>query len=78
MERLLALEQHFKGGRLRCAFEQGDLLIAIEGKNRFEIGSMFKTLNDPSRARTVVDDLTEIVRVIDAVLTAELSALPNP
>lgn len=78
MERLLALEQHFKGGKLRCAFEQGDLLIAIEGKNRFEIGSMFKTLNDASRAKSVVDDLTEIVRVVDAVLTAERAALHNP
>ena len=78
MERLLALEQHFKGGKLRCAFEQGDLLIAIEGKNRFEIGSMFKTLNDPSRAKGVVDDVTEIVRVVNAVLTAEISALPHP
>ena len=77
MERLLALEQHFKCGKLRCGFEQGDLLIAIEGKNRFEIGSMFKTLNDASRAKSVVDDITEIVRVVDAVLTAELSALPN-
>ena len=49
-----------------------------QGKNRFEIGSMFKTLNDPTRAKGVIDDVTEIVRVVDAVLTAEVSALPNP
>lgn len=77
MERLLTLEQRFRGARLRCAFDQGELLIAIEGKNRFEIGSMFATLNDPSRAKTVIGDLTEIVRIVDAVLTAEQSALPT-
>jgi hypothetical protein len=77
MERLLALEERFKGGRLRCAFEHGELLIAVEGKNRFEIGSMFRTLNDPTRARSVVGDITEIVRVVDAVLTAEQGAPPT-
>jgi hypothetical protein len=77
MERLLALEERFRGARLRCAFEGGELLIAIEGKNRFEIGTMFSSLNDPKRAKSVIDDLTEIVRVVDAVLTAELGALPT-
>ena len=67
----------FEQCKLRCAFEEGALLIAIEGKNRFEIGSMFRTLNDPSRAKTVVGDLTEIVRIVDAVLTAEQGALPT-
>lgn len=76
MERLLALETQFQGKRLRCAFIDGDLLIAIEGGDKFEIGSMFSKLDDIERARTIVKDIAEIMRVIDAVLTAEQGALP--
>jgi hypothetical protein len=75
MERLLALEERFHGAKIRCAFQEGDLLIAIEGKNRFEIGSMFQPLPDPARAKSVVDDIAEILRIVDAVLTAEQSPL---
>src|SRR5262249_17869964 len=54
MERLLALEAHFDGKRLRCAFEGGDLLLAVEGRDRFELGSMFRPLADRDRVRIVV------------------------
>lgn len=77
MERLLELETQFKGEKLRCAFEQGDLLIAVEGGDKFEMGSMFKRLDDIERARRVVADVAQIMRVIDAVLTAERGALPH-
>ena len=76
MERLLALETQFKGKKLRCAFVAGDLLIAVEGGDKFEIGSMFARLDDISRARAIVADVAGIMRVIEAVLTAEHSALP--
>lgn len=76
MERLLALESQFKGKNLRGAFVDGDLLIAVEGGDKFEIGTMFAKLDDIERARNVVRDITEIMRVIDAVLTAEQGALP--
>jgi hypothetical protein len=77
MERLLELETAFKGKNLRGAFAEGDLLIAIEGGDKFEVGSMFSNLNDIARARTIVGDVAEIMRLIDAVLTAEQGALPN-
>jgi Protein of unknown function (DUF3137) len=77
MERLLALETQFKGKRLRCAFIEGDLLVAVEGGDKFEIGSMFSKLDDIKRARVIVNDIAEIMRVIDAVLTAEQGALPT-
>ena len=76
MERLLELETRFKGKNLRCAFVEGDLLIAVEGGDKFEVGSMFSRLDDIARARSIVSDITEIMRVIDAVLTAEQGALP--
>src|SRR6185369_3828081 len=75
MERLLALESHFDGKRIRCAFQDGDLLLAVEGRDRFELGSMFRPLPDPTRVRTVVNDIAEILRLIDSMLTAEKAPL---
>jgi hypothetical protein len=77
MERLLEMEAHFKGERLRCAFFKGKLLIAIEGGDKFEIGSMFRTLLNEDRVRGVLKDLAEIMKVIEAVLTAETAYLPE-
>lgn len=77
MERLLELEARFRGKQLRCAFTAGQLLIAIEGGDRFELGSMFKTLLDEARVRVILTDVSEIMKLIDAVLTAERSALPQ-
>jgi len=71
MERLMELEAALKGQRIRCGFEEGDLLIAIEGGNLFEVGSMFQPLVDRDRARRIVDELASVMRVIDAVLTAQ-------
>ncbi|MDX2233513.1 MAG: DUF3137 domain-containing protein [Hyphomonadaceae bacterium] len=75
MERLLDLEAHYKGKNLRCAFEQGDLLLAVEAPDRFEIGDLFKPLADPGRARRIVDDLADVMKLMDAVLTAEIAPL---
>lgn len=77
MERLLELETRFKGKDLRCAFVEGDLLVAIEGGDKFEVGTMFARLDDIVRVRTIVADIAGIMHVIDAVLTAEHGALPN-
>lgn len=78
MERLLALEAAFKGERLRCAFVDGLLLVAVEGGDKFEIGSMFAKLADIGRVQAIVADITEVMRLVDAVLTAEQSPLPSP
>jgi hypothetical protein len=74
-ERLLELEQQLRGGRLRCAFQEGDLLIAVESKDRYEIGGMNETLVDPARARSIIGDLVAVLRLMDAVLTAEQATL---
>jgi hypothetical protein len=71
MQRLLDLETRLKGSRLRCAFEQGDLIIAIEGGNLFEPGDLFKPLIDVTRAKRIVDEIGSVVRVLDEVLTAQ-------
>lgn len=71
MERLLSLEESLHGRRLRCAFEGGDLLVAVEGGNLFEPGDLFKPLVDPSRARRIVNEVSSVIRVMDQVLTAQ-------
>ena len=71
MERLIELERGLKGKRIRCAFEDGDLLVAVEGGNLFEPGDLFKPLVDPARARRIVDEIAGVVRVMDQVLTAQ-------
>ena len=71
MERLIALETSLHGKRIRCAFENGDLLVAVEGGNLFEPGDLFKPLVDPSRARRIVDEIASVVKVMDQVLTAQ-------
>lgn len=71
MEHLLGLETGLKGKKLRCAFENGDVLVAVEGGDLFEPGDMFKPLVDPARARRIVDEIAGVVRVMDQVLTAQ-------
>jgi hypothetical protein len=71
MQRLLDLETTLKGKRLRCAFEGGDLLVAVEGGNLFEPGDLFKPFDDPARARRIVDDIAGVVRVMDQVQGAQ-------
>lgn len=76
MERLLELETRFKGKRLRCGFIDGNLLVAVEGGDRFEIGSMFKRLDTIDRVDKVASDIAGVIRLIDTLLTSELSQLP--
>lgn len=71
MERLIELETRLHGKRIRCAFEGGDLLVAVEGGNLFEPGDLFKPFKDQSRARRIVDELAGVFRVMDQVLTAQ-------
>lgn len=74
MERLLELESKLHGKRLRCAFEGGDVLIAVEGGNLFEPGDLFKPLVDPARARRIVNEISGVFGVMDQVLTAQARA----
>lgn len=76
MERLIELERGLHGKRLRCAFENGDLLVAVEGGNLFEPGDMFKPLVDPARARRIIDEVAGVVKVMDQVVTAQSARPP--
>jgi len=66
MQRLVDLERVFHGGGLRCAFTNGEMLIALEGGDLFEPGSMFTPLDNPERVRDLLDDFASIFNLIDS------------
>ena len=68
MQKLIDLEKAFKGGKVRCAFNAGDLLIALEGRDHFEIGGMFSNLVDKERVQRMAGDVTTVMGLIDTVL----------
>ncbi|MEA1941471.1 MAG: DUF3137 domain-containing protein [Pseudomonadota bacterium] len=72
MERLLSLEKALHGKNVRAMFDadsgQGELLIAAETGNFFEIGSMSRPLADQSRVQALVGELTEVLGLIDLLV----------
>ena len=66
MEELTGLETAYAGGHIRCAFDATQLLIALEGPNRFEIGGMFSTLVDPGRVEGIARNIEQVFKMIDA------------
>lgn len=71
MERLIALERHFKGGKLRGIFEGDHLTLALEADDQFEAGSVWKPLVDPDRYITALTEIGLVCDVIDGFLTRE-------
>lgn len=71
MERLIALERHFKGGKLRGIFEGDHLTLALEADDQFEAGSIWKPLVDPERYITALTEIGLVCDVIDGFLTRE-------
>ena len=71
MERLVALERHFKGGKLRGIFEGDHLTLALEAKDQFEAGSIWKPLYNPQRYIRALTEIGLVCDVIDGFLTRE-------
>ena len=71
MERLIALERHFKGGKLRGIFEDGHMTLALEAPDQFEAGSIFQPLVDPTRFTTALTELGLVCDLIDGFLTRD-------
>lgn len=67
MERLVGLERAFGGRQVRCAFSGGEMLLACEGKNLLEIGSMYRPMDDLGRVREMLVDFAAIFLLIDAM-----------
>ncbi|MEM6535825.1 MAG: DUF3137 domain-containing protein, partial [Pseudomonadota bacterium] len=71
IERLIALEHHFSGGKLRGIFEGDHLTLALEAKNQFEAGSIWKPLVDPRRYISALEEIGLVCDLIDGFLTRE-------
>lgn len=67
MQRLVDLENTFHGKKLRCAFDGGEMFIAVEGTDLFEPGSMFTPLDNPERTRDLLNDFSALFHLIDQV-----------
>lgn len=77
MQKLVDLEEVFRGGKLKAAFDGGEMLITVQGGNLFEPGSMFKPLDSADRVRELLKDFAAVFGLIDAV-TAGRSRMPPP
>ncbi|HEX3918249.1 MAG TPA: DUF3137 domain-containing protein, partial [Caulobacteraceae bacterium] len=67
MQRLADLQSDLAATHLSVAFVEGRLLAAIDSGACFEVGGMFSTLVDRTRARRVVRDLETVLAMIDAL-----------
>lgn len=76
MQKLVELETDFRGGKLRCGFSQGQLLIAVEGADLFEPVSMFTSLLSPERIRRLIDDFSAVFRLADSLATKDRASKP--
>lgn len=74
MQDLVDLETAFHGSKLRCAFVDGQVLIALEGADLFEPGSLFTPLDNPERIRDLLADFSAVFELIDALAAKEKRA----
>jgi len=68
MQKLVDLERSVDGKRIRFGFIEGQLLIVVETKNRYEAGSMLQPLTSPERTQKILDEIGAIYDIVDAVL----------
>ena len=67
MQRLVDLETSVNGQKIRFAFMDGLLVIAVETQNRFEAGSMFKPLADTERTQKILDEIGAVYDIVDGI-----------
>lgn len=68
LERFQELERLFGGKKLRAAFDDGKILIAVETGDRLNIGTMFKPLHGPGRVETILREIDAVFDLIDVLL----------
>lgn len=68
MERLIALETASAGRGARCAFTEGELMIAVEGGDLFEVAHAFKPMPDRKLIQKGISELSRVMALIDVVM----------
>lgn len=77
LERFQELERLFGGKKLRAAFDNGKIYIAIETGDRLNMGSMFEPLTGEGRVETILAAFDAVFDLID-VLLKRLGRLDGP
>jgi hypothetical protein len=67
LERFQELERLFGGKKLRAAFADGQVLIAVETGDRLNMGSRFTPLEDPARVEAILAEFAAIFDLMDAL-----------
>ncbi len=66
MERFKNLQTSFGTEKAKCSFYEDEFMFAISTrKNLFEIGNLFKSLDDPKQMETFFNELTSIFLLVD-------------
>jgi len=72
MERLLALETGFKGKNVRAVFDEnsgkGELLIAAETGDQFEVSSIFKPVPERADVMKVLEEIKQVTDLIELLV----------
>jgi hypothetical protein len=68
MARLIDFEAHVGGKKLRCLFDQGHLVIVVEGGNMFEVVNVRRPLPDKELTRKGVMEIQSVFDIMDQVL----------
>ncbi len=67
MQKLVDLEETFHGGKLKCCFSEGEVLVTVQGGDLFAPASMKKPLDDPFLVRELIDDLVAVFNLMDSI-----------
>ena len=65
LERFEALDDLFDGAKIRAAFSNGKLFIALENGDKLNMGSMFKALESADRVETIYKEIDLLFDLID-------------
>ena len=66
MERFKNLQTSFGTEKAKCSFYEDEFMFAISTRrNLFEIGNLFKSLDDPKQMETFFNELTSIFLLVD-------------
>ncbi len=68
LERFEELDRLFDGAKIRAAFTDGKLLIAMETGDKLNMGSMFTPLQGPERVLNILREFDLIYDLIDVLL----------
>lgn len=66
VERLIAIEQRFRGQKLRALFHGGNVVIALEARNQFESGSL-DAENDRMRMAETIEQFAALAELAQAL-----------